>query len=272
VDPERFLAAAAPGAAVAALILASHESGAVQPVARVAEGLATLGIPLVSDAALGPGRLPIRPDDLGVTLLALSGHKFGAPVGIGVLYVRRKTTVARVLAGGIQEERLRPGTENVAGARALAAALESSTTQREARAARYASLEARFLRAVEATEGWRRLGPPTGGLPGLATIEMQGVEGEAMMINLDLEGVAVATGSTCALGSADPSPGLLAMGLTPRRAASTIRVSIGEGVTESDVDRASEAFARVLDRLRALARPEENRGPTPARPSRPTGA
>jgi cysteine desulfurase len=254
VDPEELLRATEPGAAVAALLLASHESGAVQPVAPVARALRERRIPLLTDACLGVGRLPVRPDDLGVDLLALSGHKFGAPQGIGVLFVRRRTPIAPWRAGGLQEERLRPGTENVAGAVGLAVALERADGERDERARRYRALDDAFLAAAASSDGWRRLGPTEERLPGLLTLEMPGVEGEAAMINLDLEGFAVATGSTCALGGTDVSPGLIAMGLSASRAASTVRVSFGEGNSTQDASRAGAAFARVVARLRALAR------------------
>jgi cysteine desulfurase len=219
----------------------------------VGRALRARSIPLLTDAALGPGRLPVAVEALGADLVVLSGHKFGGPKGIGVLHVRRRTRVEPILRGGLQEERLRPGTEHVAGAVGLAVALERAAGERETRAAAYAARSARFLAGLAGLDGWSRVGPDEGGLPGLLTIELDGVEGEAAMINLDLEGFAVATGSTCALGGTDPSPSLLAMGLDARRAASTVRVSFGEGSTDEDASRSSAALVRVVKRLRALA-------------------
>ena len=253
VDPEAFLAAAREDTALAALMLASHEAGVVQPVAEVAEALRSRRIPLVCDACLGPGRLPVARSDLPADLLLLSGHKFGGPVGSGALVVRRGVRVAPFLHGGLQEERLRPGTENVPGCAALAAALAEACAARPERAARYSALIDGFLGGLADLEGMTPLGSPDHRVPGIVTLEVGGVEGEAAMINMDLEGFAVATGSTCALGSSDPSPGLLAMGLSKRRAASTLRISVGEGTTTKHMDSAASTLGRVVLRLRALA-------------------
>jgi cysteine desulfurase len=211
-------------------------------------------VPLLCDAALGPGMLDVRPDALGVDLLALSAHKWNGPKGIGALYVRRKTKVHPMLFGGLQEERLRPGTENVAGAAAFAAALERAAALRDSRSERYAALRDGLERGLLRVPGVARVGPAGGRLPSTTNVEVEGCEGEALLVNLDLEGVAASTGSACAVGSTDPSPVLLAMGFSPRRAASTIRFSVGEGVEEADVARACGAFASIVDRLRALAR------------------
>jgi cysteine desulfurase len=254
IDPEAFAAAVTPGTALACLMLANHETGNVFPVAAVAESLARQRVPLFVDATLGFGRLPVRVLDLGAALVGLSGHKLGGPKGTGVLVVRRGTRVEPSLHGGLQEERLRPGTEDVPAVVGLAAALEACRRDEAEQAARLAAAGGAFLDALAPLPGWRRLGDPTAALPGVLTLELDGVEGEAVMINLDLEGVAVATGSTCALGGTDVSPSLLAMGLSARRAASTIRVSPGAWHTPEDLRRAAHALARAVERLRALAR------------------
>jgi cysteine desulfurase len=254
VSEDRFVAACEDGAALAALMLANHETGALQPVAPVARRLAERSIPLLCDAALAPGRLPCAPAALGAPLVVYSAHKVGGPVGAGALYVRRGTTLAPWLRGGIQEERLRPGTENVAACGAFALALHDACRATAARAARYAALVETFLDALAALGDWQVVGPRTQRVPGLVTIELPGVEGEAAMINMDLEGFAVSTGSTCALGSSDPSPGLLAMGLSRSRAASTLRISVGEGVADEAMQRAASSLQHIVSRLRALAR------------------
>jgi cysteine desulfurase len=253
VDPEAF-AAAAGDAALACLMLANHETGNVLPVAQVAERLRGRRVPLLVDAALGPGRLDVTVGTLGADLVVLSGHKFGGPKGAGVLVVRRPTRVEPLLRGGLQEERARPGTENVAAAAGFAAALEAAVRDHAARAAALEAATTAFLAALGSLAGWRRLGDAAAALPGLVTLELDGVEGEAVTINLDLKGFAVATGSTCALGGTDVSPSLLAMGLSPRRAAATVRVSPGPATSVGDASRAGHAVAEVVERLRALAR------------------
>ncbi len=255
IDPEAFAAACGPGTAVASLMRANHETGAVMPVAEVARRLAGRGVPLHCDAALGPGQLDVSPDALGADLLALSAHKWNGPKGIGALYVRRRTKVTPLVRGGQQEERLRPGTENVAGAVGFAAALERACAGRVERAERYAALARRLEEACVAIPGCSRVGPASADrLPSTFDVEVAGCEGESLLVNLDLEGVAVSTGSACAIGSADASPVLLAMGFTRQRAASTIRFSVGEGVTPEQVDRATASFRAIVARLRALAR------------------
>jgi cysteine desulfurase len=254
LDPEAFLAAAGPDTALACLMLANHETGNVYPVGEVAARLAERRIPLLVDATLGFGRMPVSVPDLGAGLLAFSGHKLGGPRGTGVLVVRRGTRVEPLLHGGLQEERLRPGTEDVPALLGLAAALEACQRERADEAARLQAATSSFLDALAPLPGWRRIGTPDAALPGLVTLELDGVEGEAVMINLDLEGVAVATGSTCALGGTDVSPSLLAMGFSARRAASTIRVSPQPSHGADDMRTAARTLIGAVERLRALAR------------------
>jgi len=254
VAAEAFLDAVGDDAAVAALMLANHETGTVMPVETVAATLRERRIPLVCDAALAPGRLPLDLATLGADLVLLSGPAIGGPAGSGGLYVRRGTRLAPLLQGGIQEERLRPGTENVAACAGFAAALEEACATQPERAARYRDLITTFLNDLSDLDTWSRVGPVDPVLPGLVTLELPGVEGEAVMINMDLEGIAIATGSTCALGSSDPSPGLLAMGFTRSRASSTIRVSVGEGNDRDHMQRAASTLGTIVSRLRSLAR------------------
>src|SRR5262245_14320896 len=227
VEADAVDAACVPGTGVASVMLANHETGAILPVAAVAERLRARGVALHSDAALGPGALDVNVERLGVDLLSLSAHKWNGPKGIGALYVRRKTRLAPTLAGGVQEDRLRPGTENVAGAVGLAAAPERACAAREERARRVADLRARLDAGLARITGCRLVGPAER-LPGVTNAEFEGCEGESLLVNLDLEGIAVSTGSACAVGGTDPSPVLLAMGFPARRAASTLRFSLGK--------------------------------------------
>ena len=254
VDAEAFDRACVSGTTTASVMLSNHETGALLPVRAVADAVRARGVCVHCDAALGPGLVDVRPEALGVDLLSSSAHKWNGPKGIGFLYVRRRTKLEPVRRGGIQEERLRPGTEDVVGAVGLATALERADAARDDRAKRYAALTARLEAAVHAIEGCAVLGPAAGRLPGVVCVEAEGCEGESLLVNLDLEGIAVSTGSACAVGAADPSPVLLAMGVSKKRASSTIRFSVGEGVELCDVDRAGEALARLVTRLRSLAR------------------
>jgi cysteine desulfurase len=255
VEAAAVASACTPGTTVVAVMLANHETGALLPVRAVADAVRARGVALVCDAVLGPGLLDIRADVLGVDLMALSGHKCNGPKGIGALYVRRRTKVDPVVRGGPQEERVRGGTENVVGAVGLAVALERAEAGRAERAAHCRALSERLLEGVLAgIPDARLVGPREGRLPSTVLLELPGCEGEALLINLDLEGIAASTGSACAVGGTAASPVLLAMGLPPRRAASTIRFSVGPSTTVEDVDRALAALSAIVGRLRALAR------------------
>jgi len=255
VDAQAFLDLAQEDTtAVAALMLANHETGALQPVAEVASALRERRIPLLCDAALGAGRVAVTRDHLDTDLLLLSSVKCGGPAGAGALVVRRGVTLLPFLHGGAQEERLRPGTENVVAAAGFSAALAAAVGETPSRAKRYEALIDAF---------WTELGEPPGcsivagganRTPGIITLEVREVEGEAVMINMDLEGIAITTGSTCALGSSDPSPGLLAMGMSRKRASSTIRLSVGEGTEAEHISRAASTLGVIVSRLRSLAR------------------
>lgn len=254
VDAEAFARAATAGAAWVALMAANHETGNLFPVAAVGAALAALRVPLLVDASLIPGRAPLAPFAKAADLLVLSGPKLGGPRGSGLLRVRRGIRVEPLLFGGLQEDRLRPGSENVANALGLAAALEQVEREVRDRAERLRAWERAFLAGLSALPGWRRLGDPEATLPGLLTLLLDQVEGEAVMINLDLAGIAVATGSTCALGGTDVSPSLLAMGLTARQAAATVRLSPTGEATPEQGAQVAQALAQVVDRLRRLAR------------------
>ena len=248
-------AACAPGTSVAAVMLANHETGAILPVRAVAEAVRARGVAVLCDAALGPGQVEVRVEALGVDLLALSAHKWNGPKGIGALYVRRRTKLEPLLRGGPQEERIRGGTENVVGAVGLATALERAVASAEARRTRYRALTERLLGGLlAAIPDARLLGPAEPRLPSTVLLELPGCEGEAVLVNLDLEGISTSTGSACAVGGTSASPVLLAMGLSTKRASSTIRFSVGEGTTDADVDRVLSALPAIVGRLRALAR------------------
>lgn len=254
VEADAFLAAVGEGAALAAMMLANHETGILLPAHEVGQALRARGVPFLCDACLGPGRIDCTGEGLAADVIVHSAHKWGGPGGLGLLQVRRGTRIQPSLRGGNQEEGLHPGTENVIGAVGAAAALDATLADAD-RSDRYAGTLSVFLHEVEGIDGWRRVVPSELTLPGVATLELDRIEGEAAMINLDLMGVAVATGSACALGAAEPSATLRAMGMSRARAASTLRISTGEGVSRDDAARAGRMLSEVITRLRALGRP-----------------
>jgi cysteine desulfurase len=195
------------------------------------------------------GRMPVNLRQLGVDLYSISGHKFGAPKGIGALYVRKGITLAALMHGGHHERDRRAGTENVAGAGALgrAASLEFDWSTLGVLRDR---LEHGILNQVPGT---KVNGGPGNRVPNTSNIRFEGIEGEAMVIALDLRGYAVSSGSACSSGAVEPSHVLLAMGLTPEEARSSVRFSLGPGNTEAEVDGLIEAVVASAAHLRRIS-------------------
>lgn len=254
VDPEEIDRSAGPGTTLVAVMAVNHETGALLPVLDVAARVRPRRVAVVCDAALFPGFGDLPALAAGVDLLALSGPKFGGPKGIGALFVRRGVRVAPRQRGGPQEDGLRGGSENVLGAVGFAAALEAAHREVGDRTTACAASATRLLALLAQVEGVRPVGPASGVRAGFVLVEVEACEGEALLLALDLAGVAVATGSACAIGAAEPSPVLLAMGFSRRRAASTIRFTTGPATTSDEIDRVGAIFSRSVARLRALAR------------------
>ncbi|GAB6062322.1 cysteine desulfurase family protein [Deferrisoma palaeochoriense] len=229
---------------------ANHETGALQPLEAFAAALG--GTPWHCDAVQAWGRIALDLRVLGCATASLSGHKLGAPKGVGALFVRNGTPVEPLLRGGPQERGRRAGTENVPGVAALGAACQAALRDRGA--------DARWMRGL-AERLWNGLlgicplaarnGPeePDRRLPNTVNLSVPGLAGEVLVQALDLEGVAVSAGSACASGATEPSPVLRAMGLSAWRVEGAIRVSLGPGTRPEDVDRFLEAFAAVWARL-----------------------
>ncbi len=234
---------------------ANHEVGTVQPVADVVQACRGAGVPVHVDAAAACGHLDIDLAELDADLVSVSGHKFGAPPGVGALVVRRGLRVDPYLVGGQQERGRRAGMEPVAaivGMGAAAGALASGgREQLAAEAARARSQTAGILSAAIAVDGVELVGDPdpSGRLPHLVCVGVAGVEAEPVLLGLDRAGVAAHSGSSCASESLEPSPVLEAMGEDPSR---SLRLSVGWSTTDGDVDAFAAAFASVVAGLRSL--------------------
>ncbi|MBX6377862.1 MAG: cysteine desulfurase, partial [Clostridia bacterium] len=253
VDPDDLRRALRPGTVLVSVMLGNNEVGAVQAVRELAAIAREAGVPFHTDGVQAVGHLPVNVDELGVDLLALSSHKIYGPKGVGALYVRSGTRLAPLQLGGGQERRLRPGTENVPGIVGLGRA---AALARQGLAADMA--HARRLRdrledgLLAAVEGVRLNGPERGRrLPHVLNVSFQGVDGEALLLNLDLEGIAASSGSACAAGSIEPSHVLLAMGVPRELAQAALRLTVGRFNTEEDIDAALEVIPRVVQRLRS---------------------
>ena len=246
VDPAAFAAALTPETTVASVMLANNEIGVVQPVAELARVARERGVLLHTDAVQAPGWLPLDVDALGVDLLSLSAHKFHGPKGVGALYVRRGTALEPLIVGGGQEHGLRAGTENVAGIAGFAVALALADAERPATAARVAALRDRLEAGVVAAIPAAVVNGA--GAPRLAnnlSVAFAGVPSDALLIRLDLDGIAASAGSACAAGSLEPSHVAAALGLDERHRRGVIRFSLGRDTTESHID-------DVLTRLPAI--------------------
>jgi cysteine desulfurase len=256
VDPAAVLAALRPDTALVHLQWANHEVGTLQPVAEVVAACRERGVLVHVDAAAAAGHVPVDFDGLGADLLSASGHKLGGPPGVGVLLVRRGLRLRPLLVGGEQERARRAGYENVPAVVGLGAV--ASVLDVDAEAARSREL----LRPV--TE--RDLGPgvgllgdpaPSGRLPHLVCLGMEGVEAEPVLLGLDQAGVAVHSGSSCSSESLEPSPVLEAMGVDASR---SLRVSVGWSSTAADVEAFTTALPGVVRRLLALGAPAVRAG------------
>lgn len=232
----------------------NNETGAIQPVAEVAARCRAAGVTFHTDAVQAIGKLPVDVAALPGTMLSLSGHKLGAPKGIGALIVRERGTVDPLVHGGGQQFGLRPGTENVAGAVALGRAALLASHEREADVAHCTHLRDRLAAQVRAAlpdvlvlaEGAPRA-------PHVLALCIPGCDSEALLMHLDLAGIAASSGSACSTGAVEPSHVLTAMGVPRELALGALRFSVGRETTEADVDRAAATLPGVVAKVRQLA-------------------
>lgn len=231
----------------------NNEMGAIQPIAEIGAIAKARGVYLHTDAVQSFGTLPIDVNELQIDLLSLSGHKIYGPKGIGALYVRRGTRVRPIQFGGGQERKLRPGTENVPGIVGLAKAVELAMVEREARVEHITRLRDKLIAGLTAVPEVTLNGCSEKRLPGNANISVKYVEGESLILSLDLRGIAVSSGSACTSGSLDPSHVLMAMGLDHLQAHGSLRLTLGRDTSEADIDYVIEVFPEVVNRLRAMS-------------------
>ncbi|MFI5363833.1 MAG: cysteine desulfurase family protein, partial [Elusimicrobiota bacterium] len=240
--------------AVVSVMHANNETGALQPVAPAAAAARAKGALVHTDAVQSLGKTPIDVRALGVDLLALSGHKLNAPKGVGALYVRRGVRLSPVVTGH-QEKNRRGGTENVAGIVGLGAACGLAARELSGAAAHSLALRRRIEAGVLAIRGARLNGPAEGRLPNTAHFSFPGLDGHHLVVALDLEGVCVSSGPACSSGASTPSHVLTAMGVPPALATGSLRISVGWGTTDADVDRFLAILPKAVARLRAAAVP-----------------
>jgi cysteine desulfurase len=255
VAPDRLREVITDDTAIVSVMHANNEIGTVQPVAELARIAHERGAIVHTDAVQSVGKIPVDVRALGVDLLSLSAHKFNGPKGTGALWIRRGTRMQPMVTGGRHERNRRAGTENVPAIAGMGAAAALAGAKLASEAGRLGSmrdrLEAAVLKAVPGTAVNGSLQPR---VPNTSNISFDRVEAESLLIALDLEGIAVSTGSACSSGTLEPSHVLRAMGLPAHRTQNSLRFSLGLFSTEAEVDRVVEVLPRLVEKLRGLTR------------------
>jgi cysteine desulfurase len=243
-----------PDTALVSVMHANNETGVIQPLAEIAGIAHDAGALFHTDAVQSAGKISIDVRAMGIDLLSVSAHKVNAQKGFGALYLKRGVKVTPLTYGGSHEHGIRPGTENVAGAVGFAKAMELAVAGMRAKTEELSALRDRLERGIEehipdAIFNGRKAGR----IPGTSNVSFPGVDGEALLISLDLEGIAVSTGSACSSGAVEPSHVLTAMGIDPRTATSSLRISMGWGSEDEGVDHILDVLPGIVERLRGVS-------------------
>ncbi len=255
VSPAALESAMTDTTALVSVMHANNEIGTIQPVADLVRIAHARGALFHTDAVQSAGKIPVDVRDLGVDLLSLSAHKFNGPKGAGALWIKRGTRISAILTGGKHERNRRAGTENVPAIVGLGVAATVAQKKRGAEGIRLAALRDRLEREVLARIPQTAVnGARDARVPNTTNISFDGVEAESLLIALDLEGIAVSTGSACSSGTLEPSHVLRAMGLPTHRTQNSIRISLGAGNTDEQVAFFLEKLPRVVEKLRSLTR------------------
>jgi cysteine desulfurase len=254
VDPDEIGAAITDETVLVSVMLANNVIGTIQPIPEISRYAKERGVAFHTDAVQAVGNIPVKVDDLGVDMLAISGHKFHGPKGVGALYLRKGTRISPLIHGGGQERGKRSGTENVPGIIGMAAALEIIEAERERKAARLTKLRDRLVEQVLArVDKAAYLGHPVKRLPGNACFSFKFIEGESVVLHLDMVGIAASSGSACASHSLEPSHVILAMGHSVVDAHGSLRITMGRTTTEDQVNKLIEVLPGIISRLRQMS-------------------
>ncbi len=253
VDPADVAAAITDETALVTIMFANNEVGTIQPIAEIGRICRERRVPFHCDAVQAGGAMELNVVSLNVDMLSLSAHKFYGPKGVGVLYIRQGTRIQPQILGGSQERNRRAGTENVPGIVGAAYALDLATRQRDSETPRLMALRDRLIEGVLTIPRARLTGHPTRRLPNSASFVIEGVEGESMLLNLDLVGIAASSGSACTSGDIEPSHVLTAMGYSASEARGSLRLTLGHSNDEEDIQTTLQRLPEIVERLRGLA-------------------
>ena len=253
VRVEELEAALTEDTGLVTIMYANNEIGTLQPIPQIGKLCREKGIWFHTDAVQAVGQVPIDVKEQNIDMLSLSGHKLHAPKGVGALYIRRGVRIPNLLDGGAQERGKRGGTENVAQIVGLAAAMKAACATIQERREKLTAMQDKLIDAILQIDRCRLNGDRKQRLPGNASFCFQGVEGESLLLMLDLKGISASSGSACTSGSLDPSHVLLAIGLPHEVAHGSLRLSFGDYNTMEDIDYIIETLPPIIERLRAMS-------------------
>ena len=254
VTPEQVRAAIRPDTVLVTIMFANNEVGTIEPIAQIGEVCREAGVLFHTDAVQAVGHVPVDVSAMHIDLLSMSAHKFHGPKGVGAMYIKSGVRVPALIHGGGQERKHRAGTENVPGIVGMGVALEHAVAHMAENAARMSALRDRMIAEIPKRIPSVKLnGHPTERLPNNVNFSIQYIEGESILLMLDLNGIAASSGSACTSGSLDPSHVLLAMGLTHEIAHGSLRMTLSEFTTEQEIDYTLEILPQIVERLRAMS-------------------
>lgn len=255
IDPEDVKKAITDKTILVTIMHANNEIGTIEPIKEISKVVKKAGIYFHTDSVQTTGHIPIDVNDLGVDMLSMSGHKFYGPNGVGALYLRKGTRIVTLIDGGAQEKNRRAGTENVAGIVGLGKAAELAEKRLvQDKEVEVIKLRDKLIKGITKNIKRARLnGHPTKRLPGNANFCFEFIEGESMLLSLDMEGVAASSGSACTSGSLEASHVLLAIGLPPEIAHGSLRLTLGKDNTEEEIDYVIDILPGIIEKLRALS-------------------
>ncbi|MBD9010427.1 MAG: cysteine desulfurase NifS [Clostridiales bacterium] len=254
VSPEDVKAAIKDTTIMISIMTANNEIGTIMPIAEIGEIAKSAGVVFHTDAVQAVGNVHIDVNEMNIDMLSLTGHKFHGPKGSGALFVRNGVRLISFITGGAQERMRRAGTENVPGIVGLGKAIEMATANINQKQKKLTALRDAYIKKVLETIPYSHLnGHPTKRLPGNANISFEFIEGEGMLLSLDMKGISASSGSACTSGSLDPSHVLLAIGLKHEEAHGSLRVSFGEDNTMEDVNYIADSLKEIVERLRMMS-------------------
>ena len=253
VSPEDVERAIREDTILISIMTANNEIGTIEPIREIGEIAKKHGVIFHTDAVQAAGHIPLDVNELNVDMMSIAAHKFRGPKGIGALYIRKGIGVTPVIHGGGQERNRRSGTENVAEIVGMAAALEEATRDMNENIAKISAMRDRLITELLKIPYSRLTGHPEKRLPGTASFTFECIEGEAMVLALDMEGICASSGSACSSGSLDPSHVLMAIGLPHEIAHGSLRLTINECTTDEDIDYIIEKVPAVVERFRSMS-------------------